>query len=220
MPSDLELLRTIERAPLRTMRYADLAERGTNVWRQLDRLVEAGAITRLAKGAYTAPPEGADGRQWKPTLEIAGLAVATARVGNRNAVLMGLGAARFYAAIPRAIGVTTVAIPADAPTRPPVELEHGGKLMMIPRDLDKLDAMLVDTELGAGLVATPAQTLYDMLMRPKQGGMPDEAAAAAQNLRGQVSASELESVVREHMRSNDAVRQVVIELQESVRRGG
>jgi hypothetical protein len=57
-------------------------------------------------------------------------------------------------------------------------------------------------------------------MRPKQGEMPDEAAAAAQNLRGQASASELESVVREHMRSNDAVRQVVIELQESVRRGG
>lgn len=217
MPTDLELLRAIERAPLRTMRYADLAPQGTNVWRQLDRLVAGGAITRLVKGIYTAPPEGEDGRQWKPTLEIAGLAVATARVGNRNAVLMGLGAARFYAAIPRAIGVTTVAIPAAAPTRPPVELDHGGKLLMIPRDLDKLDTNLVNTELGEGLVTSEAQTMYDLMMRPKQGGMPDEAATAAQNLRAQTSPSRLEAVLRDFSRSNAALRQILTEYEDRAR---
>lgn len=81
MVGALELLRTIARAPLRTMRYRDLQELGTNTWRQLDDLVDRGALLRIAQGVYTAPPDGRDGRTWRPGLESAGLAVATARHG-------------------------------------------------------------------------------------------------------------------------------------------
>ncbi|MFV0372870.1 type IV toxin-antitoxin system AbiEi family antitoxin domain-containing protein [Microbacterium sp.] len=211
MATDLDLIRAIERAPLRTLRYVELRDFGTNVWRTLDALVDHGAITRLAQGVYAAPPGGQDGRTWQPTVETGGLAVATARFGNRNAVLMGIGAARYWAAIPRALAVTTVAVPAAG--RAPVELERGGTLHLVPRDLNKLDVAVEPTELGDGLVTTPAQTMYDLLMKPKQGGVPDEAVAAAAVLRGQVHVEDLADVVERMGRANDAVRQMMGELE-------
>ncbi|MBD3751512.1 MAG: hypothetical protein IE935_03520 [Micrococcales bacterium] len=211
MATDIELLRAIERAPMRTARYADLRGLGTNVWRTLDGLVEQGAVARLAHGVYMVPPDGADGRTWKPTLEAAGLAVATARFGNRNAVLMGIGAARYWAAIPRAIGATTVAVRKAG--QAPVELEHGGILHLIPRDLPKLHAGLERTELGDALVTTPAQTAYDLLMKPKQGGMPEAALDAAQDLRGQIRAADLAHVVELCGRANTAVRRMLRDLE-------
>lgn len=211
MPTDIDLIRAIERAPMRTARYAELRELGSNVWRTLDALVEQGAVTRLAHGVYAVPPGGLDGRTWKPTLEAAGLAVATARFGHRNGVLMGIGAARFWAAIPRAIGVTTVAVPEAG--RPPVELDHGGTLCLIPRELTKLRAAVEETELGDGLVTTPAQTLYDLLMKSKQGGMPDEAVAATRNFRSQVDAGDFADIVDLWGRANDAVRRTLRDLE-------
>ena len=71
MLTDVELLRTLERAPLRTARYAELKDLGSNVWRALDRLADQGAVARIAKGVYTVPPAGEDGRTWKPTIEAA-----------------------------------------------------------------------------------------------------------------------------------------------------
>lgn len=211
MATDIELLRAIERSPMRTARYADLRGLGTNVWRTLDGLVEQGAVARLAHGVYTVPPDDADGRTWKPTLEAAGLAVATARFGNRNAVLMGIGAARYWAAIPRAIGATMVAVPKAG--QAPVELEHGGILHFVPRELHKLHAGLERTELGDALVTTPAQTAYDLLMKPKQGGMPEVALAAAQDLRGQIRAADLAHVVERWGRANTPVRQMLRDLE-------
>lgn len=204
MVTDIELIRTIESAPLRTARFVDLRDLGTNIWRTIDRLVEQGAVARLAHGVYTVPPDGLDGRTWRPTLEAAGLAVATARFGNRRAVLMGLGAARHWVAIPRAIGVTTIAVPGAG--RPPIELDRGGRIHLIPRDIDRLDAVLERTELGPGLVTTPAQTLYDLAMKPAQGGMPDEAAGAVRNLAARVGGRDLAAVIDEHGRANAALR--------------
>ena len=40
MDNALEVMRAIERAPLRTVRYEDLKGLGTNVWRTLNKLVE------------------------------------------------------------------------------------------------------------------------------------------------------------------------------------
>lgn len=210
MLTDVELLRRMERAPLRTARYADLGELGSNIWRTLDRLAEQGAVTRIAKGVYTVPPAGEDGRTWKPTIETAGLAVATARFGDRNAVLMGIGAARHWTAIPRAIGVTTVAVPE---LRQPVRLDDGGIVYMIPRDLERLEAQLEDTELGDGLVTTPRQTMYDLLMRPNQGKLPGEAREAAKNFRGQVSGEDLVEICEWYGRANGAVREMIRDLE-------
>lgn len=210
MGSDIDALRAIERAPLRTLRPQDLEPAFVHARRTIARLVETGALVRLTYGIYTAPPDGRDGWRWRPTLETAGLAVATARFGNRQVVLMGLGAARHWAAIPRAIGVTTVAVPEAG--RPPVKLDRGGTVHLIPRDIDRLDAVLEQNELGRALVTTPAQTLYDLLMKPAQGGMPDEAIAAARNLRARVPAADLRKVVDAHGRANPAVRAALDDL--------
>ena len=215
MARDVDVLRMIERAPLRTIRPQDLDKRLTHPRRTINRLVDAGAVVRLAQGVYTAPPDGRDARTWRPTLEAAGLAVATARFGNRNAILMGLGAARHWTAIPRAIAVTTVAVPMAG--RPPVQLDIGGEVHLIPRDLNRLDAVLERTELGQALVTTPAQTLYDLIMKPAQGGMPDEATAAVRNLRIRVNPVDLRNVANAHGRANASLRNMLDEMEKEHR---
>jgi hypothetical protein len=130
---------------------------------------------------------------------------------------MGVGAARHWAAIPRAIGATTVAVPEAG--RPPVELDGGGRVHLIPRDLDRLNAVLETTELGPALVTTPAQTLYDLTMKPAQGGMPDEAAAAARNLQAQVRVEDLQAVVDSSGRANAALRTMLKAMDQEARHG-
>lgn len=205
----VDILRTIEGAPLRTVRFNDIKPLGRNVWRVLDDLVEHGALTRLAHGVYTSPPGGRDGRTWKPDLETGGLAIATARHGNRQAILMGIGAARHWGAIPRALGNTTVAVPSAG--RAPITT-GSGTVHFIPRNLDRLAAALEQTELGPALVTTRAQTLFDLLLRPHQGEEPEAAAEAARNLRPQVGASDFDDVIFAATRSSDAVRAIAAEL--------
>lgn len=217
MSNDIDALQAIARAPMRTVRPQDLDPILTHPRRTISRLVDNGALTRIANGVYTSPPDGYDGRTWKPTLETAGLAVGTARFGNRNAILMGIGAARHWAAIPRAIGATTVAVPEAG--RGPVNLEHGGIIHFVPRNLDRIDAVLERTELGPALVTTPAQTLYDLAMRPERGGMPDEAAAAIENLLTTVTAKDLRKIMSRHTRANATLRAALDTLEREGRHG-
>lgn len=212
MAEDVELLRAVERAPLRTLRLKDLDGYTAHPWRVVNQLVERGALVRLAHGIYTAPPDGRDGRTWKPPLEPAGLAVASARFGHRNVALTGIGAARHWAAIPRAIGVTTVAV--HGRNYVPVDLDAGGTVFLLGRDLERVDLVLERTVLGQGLVTTLAQTLYDVLMRPGQGGLPAEAGAAATNLAARVGAQELTRVAEAAGRANAAVREAIDHLRE------
>ena len=204
MTGALELLRTIARAPLRTMRYGDMRHLGTNTWRQLDDLVDSGDLVRLAHGVYSAPPDGRDGRDWRPGLESAGLAIATARHGDRHAILMGIGAARHWGAIPRAIGTTVVAIPTAG--HRPVAVE-AGRIHFVHRDLERIEAILEPTELGPALVTTPEQTQFDLLMRPHQGGADDAAHAATTQLLPQLDPEEFDEITRAARRVNTAVRQ-------------
>lgn len=205
MSGVIEILRAVERAPLRTVRFTDVQHLASNVWRVLDDLVERGALLRLAQGVYTAPPDGRDGRLWTPGLEAAGLAIATARHGNRRAVLMGLGAARHWGAIPRTIGNTVIAVPTAG--HRPVQT-GGGAVHFVARNLDGLDAVLDATELGPALITTPAQTLFDLLMRPRQGGEQQVAREAARNLQAQVPATDFDEVIHGAARSNRPVREV------------
>lgn len=212
MAEDVEVLRAVERAPLRTLRLKDLDGYTAHPWRVVHQLVERGALARLVHGIYAAPPDGRDGRTWKPPLEPAGLAVAAARFGHRNVALTGIGAARHWAAIPRAIGVTTVAV--QGRNYVPVTLDTGGIVHLVGRDLERIDLILERTALGQGLVTTPPQTLYDLLMRPAQGGMPGEATAAATNLAARVTFQELTRVAEDAGRANAAVRQMIDQLRE------
>lgn len=104
------------------------------------------------------------------------MAYATAQYGNRIPVLYGIGAARFHHAIPRAIGVTVVAVPEQH--RPVALIGCGGRVVFTVTDVDQLEARFEQTKLGGFLVTTPEQTLLDLLHRPELGGMPAEAAAA------------------------------------------
>lgn len=210
MAEAIDLLRAVERAPLRTMRLKDLDGYTEHPWRVVNQLVERGALARLTHGIYTVPPDGRDGRTWKPPLEPAGLAVAAARFGHRNVALTGIGAARHWAAIPRAIAITLVAVPGRNYVE--VALDAGGIVRFVKRDIERLDLVLERTALGPGLVTTPAQTLYDLLMRPGQGGLQDEAGAAAANLGSRVTAEELAAIAATAGRSNAAVRQMIDHL--------
>lgn len=212
MARDTDALRAIERAPLRTLRLKELDEFGPNAWRVVDRLVEQGAVKRLAQGLYTVPPGGRDARRWKPTIEQAGIAIAVARFGDRQAAMTDITAARHWAAIPRAVGVATIAVPRAGYA--PVALDDGGTVRFIPRKLDELDLTLERTELGAALVTTPAQTLFDLLMKPGRADMEEEALQAAANLQPRVTAEDLELVVGKAKRVNDRVRAVLNQIRE------
>lgn len=161
MVDDVELIRAIERAPMRTVRTEDIGNIVKNTTRTIARLLEKGALTKLAHGVYTVPPDGADARGWKPPLEAGGLALATARFGARTVILMGEGAARHWHAIPRAISETSIAV--EKRGIKPVELATGGTIRFVFRRVADVDATLERTVLGDALVTTRPQTLFDIV---------------------------------------------------------
>ena len=174
-------LNALAERPMQTARPADLAESYAKPRDELGRLAETGAVTRLAYGVYALTPLGAR-RGWLPELEVAAMAWATAIYGDRVPVLMGLGAARFHGAIPRAIGVTVVALPVQ---HRPIEIA-GGRVVFVARNVAAVRARTERTELGDMLVTTPEQTLVDLVARPRLGGMATEAVAAAHHLASRV----------------------------------
>lgn len=166
----------IAAAPLRTVRPVMLEHRYANPRKELRRMREAGLLVQIANGTYTAKPDNIDPRTaWRPGLEEAAMAYATAQYGNRIPVLYGIGAARFHHGIPRAIGVTVVAVPEQ---HRPTTLADGGRVVFTTTNVDLLEARYEEGIIGGFLVTTPEQTLLDLLDRPELGGIPNEAAAA------------------------------------------
>lgn len=204
---DVELMRFVGRAPLRAVRWEDIDERVSNAGRTLARLVRKGALTRIARGVYVAPPNGADGRTWKAPLEAAGLALATVRFGQRQVVLTGLSAARFWQAFPRALGVVTLAVPARG--RHPVVLDTGAVVKFVYRDAGRLDATLERTPLGEALVTSPAQTLFDLLSGRGARAMTVDIEEAVQNLIVRVTGEELAAVADRTQRVPQAVKSLL-----------
>lgn len=201
-------VRVIAAKPMRTVRARDLRNHYLNPAKELARLTQRGVVTKFGPGLYAVPPLGVDGMTWAPALEDAALAAATVKFGDRVPVLMGVGAARHWGAYPRALRQTTVAIP-EGLIRKPIEVA-GGQVLFVPRNLDRLDVQLEATEFGKAKVATPAQTLYDLLM----GRYPDAAKAAAREaivaLEAQVPVQAFEGVIRRNNgRANDAVRETL-----------
>ena len=203
--SDVDVIRRIERAPMRTVRTEHIGALLPNPSRTLMRLARIGAVTKLAHGFYTVPPGGADGREWRPPLEVGALAMATARFGPRRAILIGDGAARHWHAIPRAIGSTTIAVEARAVK--PVELATGGTARFVFRRLDAVDAVLGQTVLGDALIATLAQTLFDLVT----GDGHAQHADAIADLSHRVTRREFEALL-------DAKRRVPAAAHETLQR--
>jgi hypothetical protein len=132
---------------------------------QFARLARAGALLRLADGYYVVVPDDR-GAEWRPGLEASAAGIAAAIYGPADAILMGISAARVHGAVPRAVGVATVAVPRQ---HRPITLTgvRGGVVHFSKRDVARLDARQESLgELGRGLVTTPEQTALD-LARPR-----------------------------------------------------
>ena len=178
-------MRTVRPLMLRDL-YADPAK-------ELASMERGGALVRIGHGVYVAKPDQYGPQDaWRPPLEEAAVAYATAFHGDRIPVLVGIGAARHHHAIPRAIGVATVAVPSQ---RRPVDLETGGRVVFTLRDPEAIDARAERGVIGTYLVATPEQTLVDLVRDPTLGGMEAEARAAAEALRGKVDLARIDRVL-------------------------
>lgn len=160
MSTRRDVARLAARAPLRTIRVTDLTGMYAHPKKEIRELRLSGVLHRLAHGIYCAVPPEADPGTWRPTLEAAAAAVATALVGDRVPILAGLTAARVHHALPRAIGAGFVAVPMS---RRPVRLaDRDAQVHFAARDVTALDAVLVRTDLGPALATTPEQTVLDL----------------------------------------------------------
>ena len=160
MTAEREVLRLIARAPLRTVRAANLVDVYSHPGPELAILMRRGVVHRLAHGIYCAVPPEHVGETWRPTIEAATAAVATVLYGDRVPVLTGLTAARMHRALPRAIGVGYVAVPTQ---RRPLRLaDRDGEIRFVMRAVTELDAVALTTDLGQALVTTPEQTVLDL----------------------------------------------------------
>ncbi|MBO9556040.1 type IV toxin-antitoxin system AbiEi family antitoxin [Cellulomonas sp.] len=126
-----------------------------------------GVVHRLAHGIYCAVPPEHVGGGWRPTIEAAAAAVATALYGDGVPILTGLTAARMHGAFPRATGTAYVAVPTQ---RRPMNLaDRDGEIRFVMRDVAALDAVLVQTDLGQALATTPEQTVLDLARADPRG---------------------------------------------------
>jgi len=167
MNTEREALRIIGRAPLRTVRAADLAGTYAHPGPELAILRRRGVVHRLAHGIYCAVPPEHVGDGWRPTIEAAAAAIATALYGDRVPVLTGLTAARMHGAFPRAIGAAYVAVPTQR--RPMTLADRDGEVRFVMRGVAALDAVLVQTDLGPALATTPEQTVLDLARTDPRG---------------------------------------------------
>lgn len=148
--------------PMRTVRPVDLDGAYVNPRAVLRDRVAKGEVHRLARGMYVAVPDDVhDQVRWRPGLEAAAAAVATAVFGERGGALMGMTAARVLGAVPRARGHAMVAAPRRH--RDVVLTDRGDAVVrFVRRDLGLIDTQPVRTELGVALTTTPEQTLVDL----------------------------------------------------------
>src|SRR5690242_2077148 len=100
----------------KVLRPRDAAEVYAHPRPELARLVGVGALVRLASGYFVlVPQERLGDRGWRPELEGSALGLAQADYGVEQVALMGVSAARYHGALPRALGVAVVAVPKQRP---------------------------------------------------------------------------------------------------------
>ncbi|GAA0611991.1 hypothetical protein GCM10009547_12530 [Sporichthya brevicatena] len=163
------------RAPLGTIRVADLAAIYAHPRQEARALERRGVLHRLAHGFYCAVPPEHDPAVWKPSTEAAAAGIATALYGDRVPVLTGLSAARVHRVLPRAIAVGFVAVPGSR--RPLRFADRPGVVRFVERDVTRLDAELLSTDLGLALATTAEQTVLDLAHADPTGADADTVAA-------------------------------------------
>jgi predicted transcriptional regulator of viral defense system len=168
------------RRPTQVFTTADAAAVYAHPRPQLARLAGAGVVHRLAPGLYAVVPPRYAGLAWRPDLEAAAVGIGAALYGPDQAVLMGLSAARVHGVVPRGLATGIVAVPRQR--RSIVLQDRDAVVLFVARGVQRLDAELVDTELGRLLVTGVEQTALDLVHRPELGGAPDQAREAATTL--------------------------------------
>jgi len=163
------------RAPLRTIRTADLARIYAHPAQEARALERRGLLHHLAHGLYCAVPPEHDPATWRPTVEAAAAGIATALYGDRVPVLTGLTAARVHRALPRAIAVGFVAVPTQR--RSLRLVDRDGEVRFVTRAVAELDAVLITTDLGPALTTTPEQTVLDLARGEPRGDDADAQEA-------------------------------------------
>ena len=127
---------------------------------ELRRLADAGTVLLLAKGLYALVPENqrTPGTTWLPTIEGAALGIAAAFYTPNDVALVGPSAARAHRCYPRALGAAYVATPRQRRSRSTVI----GTITFVQRDIQKLDTVRVETDLGPGWATSVEQTALDL----------------------------------------------------------
>lgn len=197
--TERDALKRFARAPMRTVRAADLADIYAHPGPELAILLRRGVAHRLAHGIYCAVPPEHVGSTWHPTIEAAAAAIATVLYGDRVPVLTGLTAARMHRALPRAISVGYVAVPTQRRT---LRLaDRDGEVRFVMRAVAGLDAVAMATDLGQTLVTTPEQTVLD-LARVDPRAEDLDAQEAIDALWGECDRALLEEIAgRQRMRA-------------------
>lgn len=127
---------------------------------ELQRLADAGTVLALTKGFYALVPEDRRGENttWRPSIEGAALGIAAALHSPHEVALVGPSAARAHRCYPRALGTGFVAVPRQRRPRQTTV----GEIRFVERDIDKLDTVRVETDLGPGWATSVEQTALDL----------------------------------------------------------
>ena len=112
-------------------------------------------------------PEEQRDAYWQPDIEGVALGIAVADHGREAVTLMGPTAARLHGVIPRALATATVAVPRQRPAL----VTTVGRIQFVTRNVDKLDVQRTTTDITAGWMTTPEQTVLDLADRPNLGGI-------------------------------------------------
>lgn len=188
----------LTQAPLKTIRPRDAATVYAHPRSQLVRLAEQGLLHRLADGYYAVVPQEMWGRKWIPNLESAAAGIATAIYGFDNVAIMGISAARLHGVMPRALATAIVAVPRQ---HRPIELSDRTAIVrLVQREIGRLDAERIPTELGPTLVTTPEQTVLDLAHRPTVGDSATDVPAAVEALYAQADPDRLRQLATEQRR--------------------
>lgn len=142
----------------------------TDVWarpaKELVRLADHGIVKRIAHGYWAVVPSARRlGGGWIPPIEELALALATRDAAYDGAVLSNMAAARVHGVVPRALGAAVVAVDRQ---RPPIRTPWG-TIYFTTRDTATLEVQATVIGRTEGLVATPEQTLIDLLRHPTVG---------------------------------------------------
>jgi predicted transcriptional regulator of viral defense system len=154
------------------IRPQDAADLYANPRAEFRRMARTGALRRVAVGYYViTPPANIGDPDWRPPLEDLALGIAVADYGD-DAALMGLTAARYFGAVPRAHAMAWVA---TIVSRRRLDAGRYGRISFVTRNVHDLDLVRARTSLATGWTTSVEQTVLDVIRRPDWAGGPRAA---------------------------------------------